>query len=197
MIEDTVLPWISHYGALVLFPLLMLGIFGLPVPDETLLMLTGYLSYRGDVNLPGSFVSALLGSLCGITLSFVIGRTGGKRLLRRYAPFLHMNEERIDRIHGWFEHLGRWALFFGYFLPGIRHVTAFVAGTYRLEYPAFALSAYTGGLVWVGTFLSIGYFAGRGWEQWGHRVHVYILIGTGVLLGLGAVAYVLRKKSIR
>jgi membrane protein DedA with SNARE-associated domain len=30
----TIMHWIAHYGYLALFGLLMLGIVGLPVPDE-------------------------------------------------------------------------------------------------------------------------------------------------------------------
>ena len=40
--EQHVLHWISQYGYPAIFCLLMLGIVGLPVPDETLLTFTGY-----------------------------------------------------------------------------------------------------------------------------------------------------------
>ena len=41
--EQHVLAWISQYGYLAIFLLLVMGIVGLPVPDETLLTFTGYL----------------------------------------------------------------------------------------------------------------------------------------------------------
>ena len=40
---EIITQWISHYGYFGLFSLLMLGIVGLPVPDETLLTFAGYL----------------------------------------------------------------------------------------------------------------------------------------------------------
>jgi membrane protein DedA with SNARE-associated domain len=43
---STIVYWIAHYGYLALFGLLMLGIVGLPVPDETLLTFAGYLVFR-------------------------------------------------------------------------------------------------------------------------------------------------------
>jgi membrane protein DedA with SNARE-associated domain len=44
--EQQVLAWLTQYGYLALFSLLVLGIVGLPVPDETLLTFTGYLIYE-------------------------------------------------------------------------------------------------------------------------------------------------------
>ena len=42
---------IGRYGYLAIFLLLLLGIVGLPVPDETLLLFVGYLSFKGDLRL--------------------------------------------------------------------------------------------------------------------------------------------------
>jgi membrane protein DedA with SNARE-associated domain len=47
--EQHVLAWIAQYGYLAIFSLLVLGIVGLPVPDETLLTFTGYLVFRGHL----------------------------------------------------------------------------------------------------------------------------------------------------
>lgn len=43
--------WITHYGYVAIFVLLMLGIVGLPVPDEALLTFVGYLSFKGDLQV--------------------------------------------------------------------------------------------------------------------------------------------------
>src|ERR1035438_7205085 len=56
--EQHVLAWIAQYGYLAIFSLLVLGIVGLPVPDETLLTFTGYLVFRGHLWLPLAFLSA-------------------------------------------------------------------------------------------------------------------------------------------
>ena len=60
--------------------------------------------------------------------------------------------------------MGHWALTFGYFIPGVRHFTAYAAGMSELEAPQFALFAYSGAVLWVGTFLSLGYFLGERWD---------------------------------
>ena len=50
--EQHILAWITEYGYAAIIGLLMLGIVGLPVPDETLLTFTGYLVFRGTFRLP-------------------------------------------------------------------------------------------------------------------------------------------------
>src|ERR1700690_3819557 len=59
---ETVLGWVTHYGSVSLFFLMMLGIVGLPVPDETLLVFSGYLIFKGKLNPVFTFTMALLGS---------------------------------------------------------------------------------------------------------------------------------------
>ncbi len=156
---------IHHYGYIGIFSLLVFGIVGLPVPDETLLTLSGYLIYKGHLHLVPTFLAAYLGSICGISISYSIGKTFGRPFLIKYGKYFHINEAGLDKAHRWFEKIGRWTLFVGYFIPGVRHLTAIFAGISELEMWEFGLFAYSGGLLWTVTFLSIGYFFGEHWER--------------------------------
>jgi membrane protein DedA with SNARE-associated domain len=162
--EQHVLAWISQYGYLAIFLLLVMGIVGLPVPDETLLTFTGYLVFKGRMSLPLAYGAALGGSLCGITISYTLGRTFGIKLIHRYGRYVRITEQHINKAHAWFARVGHWGLTFGYFVPGVRHLTAYAAGMSAVEAPQFALFAYSGGCVWVATFLALGYFLGERWQ---------------------------------
>src|SRR5690348_10282868 len=105
----------------------MLGIVGLPVPDETLLVFCGYLIYRGTFQAHTTWISAAAGSICGISISYVLGRTLGFRLIHKYGRKFGASEERLEKIHQWLEGVGHWGLMFGYFIPGVRHFTAVVS----------------------------------------------------------------------
>jgi membrane protein DedA with SNARE-associated domain len=52
-----------------IFGLLMRGIVGIPVPDETLLVFTGYLIFKHELDPLPAFASGFLGSICGISRS--------------------------------------------------------------------------------------------------------------------------------
>ena len=187
--------WLSHYGYLGLFSLLMLGIVGVPVPEETLLTFAGVLVYRGHLELVPTLVAAFLGSCCGITVSYGLGRAFGRVLTTRFGRLLHIEPAKVDQVHAWFERVGHWALLWGYFLPGIRHVTALLAGATRLKYADFGLFAYAGALVWSMTFVSLGTLAGRQWARVSEQVHTNLLIASGVVVACLAVAYAVRRFS--
>ena len=66
---ELVFQWVSHYGYQAIFALLVLGIVGLPVPDETMLVFCSYLVWRGNLKAIPVLIVAFLGSACGITVS--------------------------------------------------------------------------------------------------------------------------------
>ena len=190
---ESLLSWLSHYGYAGLFGLLVLGIVGLPVPDETLLVFSGYLISTGRLHPLLTFLAGFGGSVCGISLSYTIGRTLGRRLVLRYGRYFGVTEMRIERAHRWFQRTGDWLLTIGYFIPGVRHVTALVAGMSELEYGTFARFAYAGAAIWVCTFLLIGYFVGENWRAAIALVHRYTLAFVAVVLVLGAAVWWVRR----
>lgn len=142
----------------------MLGIAGLPIPDETLLVFYGYLISTHRLDPALVFVTAVSGSISGITLSYVIGRTAGFLFIFRYGKYVFITPAAIDRVHNWFARLGRFLLTIGYFILGVRHLTALVAGMSKLEFPIFAIYAYPGAVVWSALFLAVGYYVGEDWR---------------------------------
>ena len=179
---DLVINWVSQYGYAAIFALLMLGIVGLPIPDETMLVFSGYLIAQGTLKAVPAVATAFLGSACGITLSFTIGRTLGLGFIHKYGRYVHVTEARMERVHRWFDRTGHWALFIGYYIAGVRHFTAIVAGTSGLEYKHFAMYAYSGAFVWVCTFLGLGYFFGEHWRQAAELAHRNLAVISAIVL---------------
>ncbi|HEX3744353.1 MAG TPA: DedA family protein [Bryobacteraceae bacterium] len=196
--EQHVLGWIAQYGYIAIFLLLVFGIVGLPVPDETLLTFSGFLVYKGTFSWPLAVGAALAGSLCGITISYALGRTFGIKLIQRYGRYVHVTEEHVKKAHEWFGRVGCWGLTFGYFVPGVRHLSAYAAGMSAVEPPQFALFAYSGGLLWVSAFIALGYFLGNRWEVVEKHIEGYFkLAGFAVLILAAAygVWWLLRRRA--
>ncbi len=179
---QTVLGWVEQYGYTGIFGILTLGIIGLPVPDEGLLAFAGYLTYKGDLELVPTLAAAFLGSVSGITISYGLGRIAGNYVLRAYGPHLGLTAQRIAEVRAWFERLGRWSLTFGYFLPGIRHLTAFAAGMSKLQLTIFAPFTYAGALLWCGAFVLAGYFLGEEWAQVAEKIRPALVVASGALI---------------
>lgn len=87
--------WITHYGYVAIFFLLVLGIVGFPVPDEALLTFVGYLSFQGHLHVVAALLTAFLGTACGITISFELGRLLGLQVFTRLGRMFHVAPERI------------------------------------------------------------------------------------------------------
>jgi membrane protein DedA with SNARE-associated domain len=191
--EQSILAWISHYGYFGIFLLLMLGIVGLPVPDETLLAFSGYLAFKGSLSLPLAFAAAWAGSSCGITISYYLGRTFGLKLIHRYGRYVRITEEHVMKAHAWFDRVGHWGLTFGYFVPGVRHLTAYAAGMSEVAPGQFALFAYSGGCLWAATFLSLGYFLGERWQAVEDQIHRYAVLLTLIAAALLAAYLIVRR----
>ncbi|MGZ3632755.1 MAG: DedA family protein [Parachlamydiaceae bacterium] len=153
--------WLLNYGSIALFVLLALGIIALPIPEETLLLFSGFLISNGTFLIIPTFIAAYLGSVLGITGSYLIGVTGGFYIIKKYGSYVGLNEALMLKVHNWFENYGKWVLIIGYFVPGVRHFTGIFAGVSTMEYRHFALYAYLGALLWVATFISLGYFFGN------------------------------------
>jgi membrane protein DedA with SNARE-associated domain len=191
------LEWIVRHGYGAIFLLLMLGIIGIPVPDETLLVFAGYLSSKGTLRLEPTVVTAFLGSACGISISYAIGRFLGLPALVKLGPLLHLRPEHVDQAHRWVERWGKYSLLLAYFIPGYRHLAAFVVGASLLEPTVFARFAYTGALIWASCFVGLGYVAGEEWQHLIPVLHTSLRIAmlAGVAVLVAGVGWLLLRRS--
>jgi membrane protein DedA with SNARE-associated domain len=171
--ERALFDWLVRYGTPVLFLAQVGGIFGLPIPDELLLTLAGVLMRRGQLSVAPTVAAAISGSIAGITLSYLLGRTVGLAALQRV---FRSHEASLTRAQSWFLRFGHWLLTVGYFIPGVRHVTALAAGSSLLEFRTFATYAYPGAVLWSLTFLLAGYYAGDRWQEMASVVRGHLII---------------------
>jgi membrane protein DedA with SNARE-associated domain len=187
--------FLASYGYFAIFLLLMLGIVGPLIPDDTILVLSGIAIHRGQLHLGATIAVAYAGSLCGITLSYTLGRTGAIYVLERFPPVERWVNRHLPQVQKWFERYGKWTLFFGYFIAGVRHFTALAAGMSKVRLKTFAIYAYPGGLAWVVSFISIGYFLGAEWEQIRHRFNRGAILAAAVVASIGLLSWWLRRKK--
>jgi membrane protein DedA with SNARE-associated domain len=196
VMERLFIDWLVRYGAPILFVAQVFGIFGLPIPDELLLTMAGALVARGVLDAPSTVTAAVAGCLTGITMSYAVGRVVGITVLR--ATF-ERHLDQLERAQALFRRFGGWLLAFGYFVPGVRHVTAIAAGSGILSYPAFARFAYPGGVLWCAVFLALGYYGGDRWPVVARSAKSHLALAGAVAISMiAAYAIVtLRRRSQR
>ncbi len=185
MTEQAVVQWVTDYGYFGIFFLLIFGIIGLPVPDEWLLVISGYLAFKNVLGFVPTVAVAALGSAGGLTMSYVLGRTSSGFLIRRYGHWFSIDDEKIRRTQHWFQNLGRWVLVVGPFVPGVRNLMGYIAGATKLRLQIFMRFAYVGALISSVTFVTFGYAVGRH-LPWGYsRIALVAVAGAVVFSASG------------
>ena len=191
--------WLAKYSYLAIYVLLTTGIIGLPVPDETILTLTGYLVSKNELILVPTIAVAFLGSISGITISYLLGRLLGILALKKAGRFLHISEKNLEKGELWFEKLGKWTLTFGYFIPGVRHIIAIIAGSTKLKVHIFAVYAYSGALVWSITFILLGYYAGEKWKLISQSIEnhsfLFLILTFSIIIAVWVFKYFQNRKK--
>lgn len=191
--------FLMKHGYVGIFFALALGVLGVPIPDEVLMTYAGYAVSRGVLHMPYTILSAFLGASVGISISYFIGLKWGLPLLIKVGPYIHISPKKIESTQRMFARYGSYLLLVGYFLPGVRHITAYLAGISSMDYRRFAVFAYAGALIWSMTFLLLGRALEREW----FKVVVYIrhygitFLLVAAALALAMYLFVIWRQNIR
>src|SRR5207247_3358063 len=110
---------------------------GVPLAEDAPRISGGFLVARNG-SLPLMIATGLAGILIGDTIIFRAGQTYGEKLLDTRLG-RHISGERVQRIIHLFEKHGPKFIMTARFVPGLRAVTYFVAGTTGVQYWKFIL----------------------------------------------------------
>lgn len=195
---DTILNSIQHFGYLALFFALWLGIVGMPIPDEVIVMTGGMVGSLHLLQTAPAFVMTYLGVVSGLSIGYVLGRVMGPLVIDRLRKKKNIDRyiQKSDRL---LERYGASALVISYFLPVVRHVLPYLVGINKMTFPKYALISYSTGLIWTSIYFAVGYYFGDNIELIGTHVHQYGYYALAVLivvLGGMLVWKTIRKKKV-
>lgn len=181
------LDFISNYQYLALFLLLSLGMIGLPVPDEFLMMYSGFQVSLGRMSFGYTVFIACLGSFMGMNLTYWIGRKLRNSFLRKLGKYFIPKEGRVVKVESWFQRFGNPLFILGYFLPGFRQLISYFAGMKRLNYRRYLCLIGLGSIVWTMTFVALGFSLGLYWQEAMFTIHSYLIWGA-ILFGVTIIS---------
>jgi membrane protein DedA with SNARE-associated domain len=187
--------WLSSYGYLVVFGLVMVESIGIPVPGETVLI--GAALYAGSTHkleIWWVIAVAIAGAVLGDNIGFAIGRYGGAKLLLRHGHKIRLNEARL-KIGIWlFRRHGGKVVFWGRFVSILRTWAAFLAGTNQMDWPRFLVFNAAGGVVWATLYSLVYYEFGGALRKLSTTIDVTIGVGSSVIL-VAFVIWTRRKEA--
>ncbi|GED33041.1 DedA family protein [Brevibacillus centrosporus] len=160
MVVEMLTDSVGQFGYLALFFLLWLGIVGMPIPDEVIVLSAGVLTSTGVLKIIPAFVATYLGVVSGLSLGYVLGRTVGAPALNWIGRKKGMHKY-VAHAQSLLERYGSYALCISYFLPVVRHVVPYLVGIGKMTFRRYALFSYTTGLVWTLILFVIGHITGN------------------------------------
>jgi membrane protein DedA with SNARE-associated domain len=189
--------FIEHHSDLalvLLFVLLTLESFGLPVPGETALIACSVLASQGALSIGLVILVGVTAAIVGDNLGYWAAREGGRPLLERTRLTHQYAEKYIPRGERFFARHGGKAVFFGRFVAVLRVTTAWIAGLTRMHWSRFLLWNAAGGIVWATGVALISYYLG---DAAASALGRYGLYAAGGVILLSAAGFLIARRVER
>jgi membrane protein DedA with SNARE-associated domain len=156
---------------------------GVPVPEDIILISGGFIAQAAGHEPWGMMAVGLVGILAGDSVIYFFGYHFGESFANR--PFMKrfLTPERLDRVRVLFKNHGEKMIMAARFMPGVRAVTFFTAGTTRVPYFHFAFFDGLAALVSAPLWVFLGYKFGGRVVEWAHQFQS-VLIGVMVLIAV-------------
>jgi len=190
--------WLSTWGYLGVFICVFVGNLGIPVPEETVLLIAGFLAGRGDLSLEPLYLVGIGSAVTGDCFGFLFGRTGGQRLLERLAQRFAFVRVRYERLQEFFRTHGSKAVFMARFVTGARFMAGPMAGAAGMSFLRFLGWNVSGAVIWCTLIISVGYLVGDELEWVTAIVHTAgHWVALGIFLLVAALWFLFRERQNR
>ncbi len=148
------------YALLFLIIFVETGLVVMPfLPGDSMLFVVGALSGVGLMSYPLSVALLIAAAVAGNQTNYALGRWFGDRVYG-WHDSKWFNKDAFDKAHAFYERRGGITIVLARFLPFVRTFAPFVAGVAKMTRSRFTLYDVTGGTLWVGSIVTIGYFFG-------------------------------------
>lgn len=179
---ELILGFLSEYGYLALFFLLLLSGTYVPIPAGIILIFIGAFSHGRPLHLIISFSIAVIASLISTLSVYAIGRKLGQKDV--YDRFVNRNRIGV-RLEKFMTRHPRAAILVSRFIGFASMPVNAMAGSMQINLRTFIPYAVLGEALCTIAYLAAGYFIGANWETDAKTAGRII---SGIFLGIGFVS---------
>ena len=153
--------YISKYGYIAIFSLVFLQEIGVPnpVPNELVLLFSGYLTSVGKLDFLTVLIIVTAADTLGSSLLYMTFYCFGQRLLQKWSHVLPTS--KLAYLTARVSHQDRWSLYVGRLIPFIRGYTAVAAGLLKIPPGIFLPAVLLSALTWSGGYIIAGKLLGH------------------------------------
>ena len=135
---------------------LLTGFF---LPGDSLLFTVGVVVGAGKLNLWAVNLSLIAAVLAGDTTGYFIGRHTGDIIFKR-PDTRFFKKKYVLRTQAFYSKYGGKTMIYAKFVPIVRTFAPFMAGVGKMNYLRFISYDVCGGVIWVVSMTTIGYYLG-------------------------------------
>ncbi|HJE10203.1 MAG TPA: DedA family protein [Corynebacterium glutamicum] len=199
MILDWVISIMEALGAVGVGVAVFLENVFPPIPSEVVLPLAGFTTTQGDLDVWAALMWSVIGSVSGAFLLYGLGRSIGAARLRQVADWMWLVDATdVDKSLSWFEKYGKYSVFFGRLVPGVRSLISIPAGVDKMNPVLFGVLTAVGSTIWNAVLIWAGVWLGAEWEtvsMWFERYSTIIYVGIALIVAY--VLFVLVRRRIK
>lgn len=182
--------WITQYGYVGVFFILMLEMIGVPIPVP-ILTLSGIAWANGTFLLLPLILSASLGHILGSSISFNIGRWLGQAILIRYGKYVGITNRSLTKAEQQFHKNKHFILVFSKFIAGVRILIPYLAGINQISFTVFTIYNTIGAITWVIFHILLGRTISNIFESYQEVIREnIILIVIAAVLFIGVYVWI-------
>ena len=174
MLHNALVPWLDptlliHQAgpwALLLVCAIIFAETGLLIgfifPGDTLLLITGLLTFTGTIQIPIWWVALSIGlaAFLGGEVGYYIGKKAGPRIFERKETGL-FSIANVQRTNHFFERFGGFAVILARFVPIVRTFAPIAAGVGKMNYRRYSLYNLIGASIWGVGVTTLGFLLGN------------------------------------
>jgi membrane protein DedA with SNARE-associated domain len=185
---DELVIYILKYGYLAIFVFVFSQEIGLPnpIPNELVLLFSGYLTFMGLLKLPFVILAALLADFTGTSILFIIFYFFGNFILQHKPRWLPFPVKSIARLQERISKNGLTGIYLGRLTPFIRGYTSVIAGLLQIKPKVFAPIALITATIWATMYVMAGILLGPFWSRVAPNVtsikYIMLLVVSTIIL---------------
>ena len=181
----------------VLFLILIVSGFGIPIPEEATLLVGGYLAYLEFIDFWPTVYILILGIIVADSAGYFFGRLAGAFLTKKLSRFKYANLF-FGKTKNYFDTYGERMVLFTRPLLGVRVLVPILAGNFRMNFFKFFIFDALGAIPWTFFLVSASYYFGLGLDFLTEvREIKYVIVTLGITGVLFLAARIIRKEKAK
>jgi membrane protein DedA with SNARE-associated domain len=189
---EEVVFYVTKYGYTAVFILVFLQEIGMPnpLPNELLLMFSGYLSFKGILYLPGVLLTVISADFIGTNILYFLFYSTGILILQKRPKWFPLSQKTLDKLTNKIKTGGYTSIYLFRLTPFTRGYTSVICGLLQIKPKVFLPIALFSAITWATVYIVAGRLIGPSWNLFikngGH--FKYIMLGALIVI-LGLVIF--------